>query len=155
MRAYPYSEIYVAQSAPGHLVIVDPPYYLLGLPFLLIGAGLFLSLLFRSRRHVGLLVFAALFLVPGVIFSTGTTTISFDRGSGTVRIAKTYAGWTVRSRTLPLRNVKAAVLGRAAGGGGRSLYLILASGDQVSLGPNTDRQGYAEAANAINDFLER
>jgi hypothetical protein len=154
----PSSAIQVVERTPWRLVVVDPPYYLLGLGFLaLCAVSLPVALVVGVKYDVikKVVVWWAItslpFLIAGVVFSTGKTIVTFSRENGTLTIARSYIGISLRSRQFPLDQPVKAVVETARAG--RSLILLTRAGPPITLTTVTDRGGYYEAADAINEFL--
>lgn len=156
----PSSAIQVVERTASKLVVVDPPYYLLGFGFLALcvislPVAFVIGLKYNVIKKVVIwwAVTSLPFLIAGLAFCTGKTILTFSRDSGNVTVARTYFGIPFRSRQFPLDLPVKAVVETARAG--RSLVLLTRAGPPIAVTIFTDRGGYYEAAGAINDFLQR
>lgn len=152
------SAIEVIERTPWRLVILDPPYYLLGAGLIATSLVALPFLWFLGSRY-GVLSKALLwwvvvsipFVAAGLALCTGRTVVTFSRETSRVSIERRYVGFAVRSRGYPLDHIARAAVETARAG--RSLILLTRAGSPIVLTSITDRGGYYEAAQAINQFL--
>jgi hypothetical protein len=152
------SAIQVINRSASEMMILDPPYYTLGGVFLVLSSALVLWILIVSLRsgfQLRILGFSALFALPpmvlGLVLVTGKTTTVFSRRSDTMIVDHRWLGIFTSRQQYPLTSVRRAVV---EGGRGRTLAVLLEAGSPVVLASRTDRDGYYEAADAINKFLQ-
>lgn len=156
----PSSAIQIIERTSSRLVVVDPPYYLIGIGLLATWAVslpvvLAIGLKYEVTRKVmpWWLLGSLPFIVGGLMLCTGKTVLTFSRETGRVSIVRSYLGFSLRPQEIPLDQAAKAVVETARAG--RSLVLLTRSGQPIALTSVTDREGYYEAANAINSFLAR
>jgi hypothetical protein len=157
MIMFPSSAIQVVEQTQSRLVVLDPPYYLMGWSFVVLALVLFvLPLIFaRSNRArtvtLGRGIFALTFVLVGLGTLGSRTTTTFSREDQTMSVQRVrYA--VFRSRTdYPLDSVRSATV--ETGRNSRRLTVLLNSGGVVLLSSLTDKPGQYAAADAINGFL--
>lgn len=156
----PSSALHVVERTPTKLIVMNPPYYWIGLIFLLIGLFLTLGMFAKgpAGTRAGLnwvaLIFAVPFLLFGLAQLTGGTIATFSRERNNLIVVKRYFGISRKLTEVPLPSVRRAVV---EGGGRRTqrLVIIAGSGNPVALGGYTTQAGYYEVADAINGFLSQ
>lgn len=148
----------MVEQTPARLVVVDPPYYVLGAVFFLIGLGLSLALLpskTEGQTQEGFdwlaLALAAPFLLVGLYFLTAKATLVLSRETGRMTVTRTYFGFPTRRYDGLVSDARYANV--ETGNRTRRVVVVLHSGRIVPLGGLTDRKGHYDAANAINAFL--
>jgi hypothetical protein len=154
----PSSAIQIAERSPSRLVILDPPFYGLGLFLIILGvillaAAAVLFPAFRAGRESLWLVLpvAAIPLVTGAALLTSRSYVVLSHENGLVEIQDESFGKAESKRQIPLQEVRAAAVEPFSNT--RRLVLVLQSGGVVPLTSATSRGGHQMAANAINDFL--
>lgn len=156
----PTSALHVLERTPSRLVVINPPYYWIGLIFFLVGLFLTFGMFAKgpggARTGVNwvALIFATPFLLFGLAQLTGGTVATFSRESNSMMVAKRYFGISRKLTEVPLPSVRRAVV---EGGGRRTqrLVIIVGTGNPVALGGYTTQAGYYEVADAINGFLSQ
>jgi hypothetical protein len=150
------SPIRVIDHTPTRLIILDPPYYLLGGIFLLAAVALTVwGVISRKSASSAADWRASLLAIPlgivAIVQLTSTTRIAFSREAGTMVLERRYAGITVRHEEVPIDRIRSS--GVSSNDGNHSLFIELSSGQTVALTGNSDRVGHNAAADAINTFL--
>jgi len=155
----PSSALRVVHQAPSRLVIVDPPNYVLGVIFgivavLIVALAIFLFRYHDARRIGAYLAIglSLLFLLIAAWSSTGETTSTFSRDTGMLEIQSTSLGSADPAKQIPLSKIKRANVETTVSN--RRLVLILDAAEPVTLVEASSREGYYQAADAINDFLQ-
>jgi hypothetical protein len=153
-----HSAIQVVERTSLRLVILDPPYALAGVVVIVAAIAIAVGLWFvklegdpSGRIGWAALIFAAPFALIGWLLLTNETIATLSRETNTFTIEKRYFGMFSRTRQYPLAQLEGAVVGSDQNTAGLSFSLV--SGEAISLGSFTDRKGYANAANAVNEFL--
>ena len=152
------SGIRVVEQTPERLVVVDPPYYLLGGFFLLFGLALSVFALPSKQQGQSqqgfdwlALALASPFLLVGWYFLASKATLVVSRETGRMSVVRSYFGFPVRQHEGPLEEARYANV--ETGKGTRRVVVVLRSGKVVAVGGLTDRKGHYQAAEAINAFL--
>ncbi|HEV2401146.1 MAG TPA: hypothetical protein VGS27_29705 [Candidatus Sulfotelmatobacter sp.] len=153
---FPTSAIQVLTKTSEQVEILDPPRYSAGAVVLLAGA-IMLWFGLRSRgngeAHWPYFVLGVPAVLLGLILFTGRDSISLSRITGTLTIQRSYVGVTFNPVSIPLSNVRNAVV-ESNGSDQHKIVLVLRSGNSVSIGKFSGQAGHYAAASAINDFLE-
>jgi hypothetical protein len=160
----PVTQIYVASHTLRELVVVDPPYTLLGTIFAVIGIvalalGYFVLLFVRPEMSRPLkvlmwllpLLIASPFLIIAFGSSLVMTTVTVSNDTGMLSVRKTVLSIPRDTRQYPLKEVRSVNVGVADVS--RFLYVSLTDGRSEDLLGATDRTGYSEVSDAINTFL--
>jgi hypothetical protein len=154
----PSSAIQVVEQTQSQLVIFDPPYYMLGWFFL--GVGLVLVLVaFAGKLSDSRLPVMGIFLVIGIpsaliglAVSGCSTTTALSAETGRMVITSSCLAVPIRTNNIPIDAIQRALV--ETEGSSRRLAIRLRSGQLVPTSDNlTDRDGYHEAAAAINHFI--
>jgi hypothetical protein len=140
------------------MVIVDPPYYFVGLVFLSFGLVLVLATALaasqrdmpRSVIWVGLF-FALPSLFAGTWVCTDKAVLIFDRGTQTMTVKQQKMFIFGSHNEVPLNQVDRAEV--EAGRGTRRLVILTNNGGAIGVGSHTTQAGQYEMVKAINDFL--
>lgn len=154
----PSSALRVVDQSPSKLVIVDPPNYLVGLllgfaAVLMLAVAIFLFRYHDARRigaYLGI-VLSLLFLFIAAWSGTGETTVTLSRDSGVLEVQPTSLGSPDQATQIPLSKIKRANVEALTST--RRLVLILDASEPVTLVDASGRDGYYQAADAINNFL--
>ena len=154
----PFSEIYIAKQSADEIVVIEPPYLLLGIGLAIVGAVL-LFFGIRStlnqppamRYWIFPVIFTAPFLIPGLWLSTSNTSIRLSRPQHLLDFRKSAFFIPFRSLQVPFDKIRDVNTGYSQQG--RFLYLELNDGQRIKLTGSTDRRGYGEAMDAMNRFL--
>lgn len=160
----PVTQIYVASQTLRELVVVAPPYTLIGTIFAVCGAlalviGYAVLLLARVEvsRPFQILMWAlpiligGPFLALGLGLGAGATRLTVSADTGTLSVRRTILSVPVHSEEYPLTQVGSVKVG--VGDVCRFLYVSLVDGRGETLLGCTDRTGYSEVAGSVNDFL--
>jgi hypothetical protein len=160
----PVTQIYVASQTLREMVVVAPPYTLLGTIFticgvlaLLVGFAVVLLARVGGSRPFQILMWllpilvGGPFLALGLGLGAGTTRLTVSADTGTLSVRKTIFSVPVHSEQYPLTQVNSVKVG--VGDVCRFLYVSLVDGRSETLLGCTDRTGYSEVAGSINDFL--
>ena len=161
----PATQIYEASQTAHELIVVAPPYSLIGTIFIAIGLLALLggcTVLFWGRvgfaRPFQMLIWllpflvGGPFLIVGVAVGAGSTRLTVSADTGSLNLRKTILSVPVRSRQYPLTQVRSVQVG--VGDVCRFLYVNLTDRTSETLLGCTDRSGYSEVADSINEFLE-
>jgi hypothetical protein len=161
----PVTQIYVASQTARELIIVDPPYSLVGSIFivfgllvLVIGYAALCFVRLNLARPWQVLVWLLPVIIGGPLLAlglgigAGTTRVTLSTDTGALSVQKTILSVAVHSQRFPLAQVRSAQVG--VGDVCRFLYVNLADGRSETLLGCTDRTGYSEAAGAINAFVK-
>jgi hypothetical protein len=153
----PSSAIQVVEHTPSRLAILDPPYYLIGWCFLVVGVSVAIFVLLRGGRSGWIensrwtsSLLGVPFLLIGFGFLTSKTTAVFSRESQMMTINSSRFGISHKVE-VPLSSIRSANV--VTGSNTRRLIVVLDSGTTINLTGLTDKQGQYPAMNAINDFL--
>jgi hypothetical protein len=153
------SAIEVIHQTPSRLTVVDPPYYLLGGFFAVAGLVWIVGCLILVNRSgtpmkygVVFTLMGAPFLILGLILLTSRTSSVLSRDANVMTVDSRCLGIRLQHHQVPLTAVRRAAV---EAGRGRLLIVLLDSGAPITLAGRTDRNGYYEAANAINEFMKR
>lgn len=161
----PVTQIYVAAQTARELVVVDPPYTLVGV--ILTACGVLALLvgyvvLFLVRPYVSRPIPVLMWCIPllvgapllafGLGIGTGVTRLTISKDAGTLSVRKTILALPVHSRQYPLSQVREVRVG--VGDVCRFLYVSLVDGQSESISGCTDRTGYSEVADSMNEFIE-
>ena len=149
---FPSSAVQVIEQTGDRLVVVNPPYYVVGwclilLALIMIGFRCFVS---GANLWPGLFI-AAPFLIAGLGMLTSSTTFSFSR-SGVVTVDRRTFGISRSTKQLRLQDIRSATV--ETGRNSRRLILVLTSGSVIPMGSLTSQQGNYKAASSINNFLK-
>ena len=157
------TQIYVASQTVRNLIVVDPPYTIIcavfavcGLLPLLGGFALlsFAKIGFTRPFQMLLWLLPVLvgcpFLIVALVTSA-TTRITVSADTDTLNVRKTILSLPVRTKEYPLADVRMVTVG--VGNVCRFLYVSLADRPAEDLTGCTDRTGYSDVADSINDFL--
>jgi len=152
------SPIRVVEQSSNRLVIVDPPYYLLGGIFLIAAIGLSFWGVFAKKSgnpawDWRVSVLAIPFALVGLVQLTGLTVVVFSRETGKMVLDRRYAGITVHHEEIAIERIVGS--GVASNENNHSLFVELNSGETRALTGNSDRIGHNAAAAAIERFLQR
>lgn len=148
-------DIQVAEATATRVVIVDPPYYLLGGFFACVGAVLLFRLSRLRSEQFDLpswAVAGSLFLF-GVLLLASTTKIQFSRSPALLTIERSYFGVRVQRKEVSLTNLAEAIVQEYGAEAVRRLTLLRHGASDIPLTIYSDRGGLVTAMNAINQFL--
>src|SRR5258708_5687084 len=153
MSAYP-TDLYVVSQSARQLVVVDPPYTVLGAVFAAIGllsivGGIVVLLQFRVGFSRPLhyffwsvpFLFASPFLIVAAVTSR-TSHITLSAETSTLTVQKTLLSVPVGSKEYPFAQVRVVKVG--VGNVCRFLYVSLVDQPAENLTSCTDRTGYGE-----------
>jgi hypothetical protein len=156
---YPFSPIRIVEKTPSRLVIVDPPFYLAGGMFALVSVGMAALSLWKDSdvtpvEQIGwpALILALPFLVITAALLGGSTRLVLSRETRLFAMDKRYFWFFAKRMVMPLDELRSASVVNSDWT--RQLQLQLSSGAVVTTGSLSDRRGYTDAANAINEFLQ-
>lgn len=152
------SQIRVTQQSPQELLAFDPPYHLFGASFIFFGVfvlAVVQLVRFRTRSwqrsYASAYVVSVLFSLIGAGALTGSSTIFLSLQTGQLTVSKSVFGISFPGDPTRLSAIKEAKVDSMKNL--RRVVLIMTSGEIVPLTSATDRGGYYELADAINDFL--
>lgn len=154
----PSSALRVVNQSPSKLIIVDPPNHTLGIIFgivaiLVLAIAVFLFRYHDVRRigaYLGIAV-SLLFVLIAAWTETGETTVTLSRDSSMLEIQPTSLGSADPATQIPFSKIKRANV--EALPSTRRLVLLIDGGEPVILVSASSRDGYYQAAEAINKFL--
>jgi hypothetical protein len=154
----PSSALKVVDQSPAKLVIVDPPNYLVGfilgvVAVLILAVAIFLFR-YHDARRIGAyfgIALSLLFLFIAAWSGTGETTLTLSRDTGILEVQPTSLGSADHATQIPLSKIKRANVETLPST--RRLVLILDAAEPVTLVDASGRDGYYQAADAINNFL--
>ncbi|HLJ88287.1 MAG TPA: hypothetical protein VKZ53_15820 [Candidatus Angelobacter sp.] len=162
----PHDVIYVAKQTAQELVVVSPGYRLLAAIFLgcavvalvisvfvALKLRVALTMPWRAAVWLGPILFCGPFLVLGLWLGTARTSLMLSSADEKLSLEKTICGVSVRSESYRFDEIRG--VGMGIGDTCRFLYLSLKNGKTTTLLGCTDRDGYDQAANAINSFLSQ
>jgi hypothetical protein len=154
---FPSEAIQVLERSPSRVVILEPPYYSMGiwLFFLALLFGAAAAFLFYKGFLPALGIMFGLVVLGLGVFGTYLMTskrlITVSRADGLLEVRTSSFGRTRVEGTLALDQVRKVVVenNRYA----NSLVVVKKSGEALSLDNGTNREGYYGAAEAINELL--
>lgn len=148
-------DIRVAEATATRLVIVDPPYYLLGGFFACLGVVLLLRVAQSKggRLDTSSWAVAGSVFLFGVVLLASTTRIQFSRSPALLTIERAYFGITVHREEIPLATLAEAIVQEHGAEAQRRLTLLRHDAADIPLTTYSDRGGLVTATNAINRFL--
>ena len=160
LMSIPFSEVYIAKQSADEIIVIEPPYVLLGITLAVVGATILFFFVRATlnaqpgeRYWIFPVIFSTPFLIPGLWLSTTKTTIELSKPQQVLHLQKTIFFIPFRSQNFPFSQVRDVNMGYSQQG--RFLYLELDSGERVRMTGSTDRRGYGEAMDAINMFLAK
>lgn len=152
------SSIQIVEATATRLVIVDPPYYLLAVPFLGLGLLFLLAALviFAVTRAGVVLVVLGIFGVPftavGVFFWSSNTVV-LSRDTNLLTTESTRVMLPTARAAVPLEDIREVLV--ESGRYGRRLAVLRHSGELVPLATAfTTQGGHYQAKVAIERFLQ-
>jgi len=156
----PSSAIQVVEQTPTRLVILDPPYYLVGGLILLVGlvGALQFGRAFTGGKQVLVspwltLLLVSPFVLVGLGLLTSRTVVTLSRDLGNATVDRRIFGLPWLKKEVPLADLRNAEIQRGHRQTKR-LALVLRNGSKIGLGAFTNVGGGQEqAAAAINAFL--
>lgn len=156
----PNSAIQVLEQSPSRLVVIDPPYYSLGIGFLIV-AVITLSVTAIHRSMTGRplstawlgMILTALPLLIGLGLMTSRSIITLDRPTDTLTFDGRWIGLYHERATYPLSSILNATVETSSASA--RLVIVFQSGDALALSSFTGRRGQYTGANAINSFLKQ
>ena len=151
------SNLRILERTPSELVAYDPPYPIFGVFFVLFGLVCLVVLLFVARKTGWMNVYlagfaaAAAFAAIGVGVMTSVTYYRFARSDGQLTITGRLFGIDSGVERIPLSDLDHAEVETSKNT--RRIVIVRHSGPLLFLTSSTDREGYYELKDAINEFL--